>query len=640
MTSKQAIVTELGGDNILLPERIGRSLVANDQVKYYFALLQAARDNAERPAIPMLTLRAERLASKLEDAWLDDVVAGTRKERVGSYRVPHGPELLRRITAAIRTMLACLPADEQAALGARADALKFSTADHGAISQTLINAMTSADRTSGDSLHLVVMDAHKAINRLQASTAVETVSGARTHKLSREGRERVVAFMKGLNRTAPLKFDHPGLATTATEYDGSLLIQNDIGTTDAHVLVVRVQGLQTTVTYTDVHAARLRFFKNQFEAFPVTWETTEQRHSDAVSSGEYLLATGGFLASDDSALKSYLDHLGSRIVYLIDWNKMRKRLRGFVSKDQAIQLLTWAADNDFGHRALLEIGGEEVLADAIEYAAASRLRYGQRLDTLISEKRAAEFLKEALKLSSIGLRSRRSRRSIADEIKVCLRSYFERERLGIFRIAAAHAAVGYDLAAAVLEVMMPGGSADQEALQKLARVAARLESKGDILLNKAREDIKRFNRPRALLRFSEYTDDAVDELEEAANLIELMRAAGGKSEVILKARPLAECALAGAQEVVKLVECAASITRTDVRDDLDEFMSVLERLVDIEHQADDALRVFRRGLIEQFADQKHFLVAYELAKTLETATDGQAHAAQALREYIIEEVIA
>ncbi len=39
--------------------------------------------------------------------------------------------------------------------------------------------------------------------------------------------------MRGLNRTAPLAFGHPGLGTTAVRANARLIIQNDIGTTDA-----------------------------------------------------------------------------------------------------------------------------------------------------------------------------------------------------------------------------------------------------------------------------------------------------------------------------------------------------------------------------------------------------------------------
>ena len=113
MTSKQEIVAELGEADLLLPGRIARSLAANDQVKYYFALLQTARSNADHPRVPAPDLKGERLASQVRDEFLDDVVAGARKDRDGGYRIPHAPKILRRIKAGIEDMLACLPEDER-----------------------------------------------------------------------------------------------------------------------------------------------------------------------------------------------------------------------------------------------------------------------------------------------------------------------------------------------------------------------------------------------------------------------------------------------------------------------------------------------------------------------------------------------
>ena len=280
MTTKQQIVSELGGQGLLAPDHIARSLVANDQAKYYFALLQAARANADHPQVPVVNLRAERVACRLEDKWLEDVVGGTTKGRSRSYRVPHAPEILRRITAAVETMLECLPVADRAPFLARLAKLELPALEHGALASEVIDAMTSGDRKGRDSLHLIVMDAHRAINKLQAATAVETLAGARVHGLSARGRTRVEAFMSGLNRTAPLKFDHPGLETTATELEDQLLIQNDIGTTDAHVLVVRVTGLSAALTYTDIHLQRLEFFRSLFKAFDVQWEGPTERTSE------------------------------------------------------------------------------------------------------------------------------------------------------------------------------------------------------------------------------------------------------------------------------------------------------------------------------------------------------------------------
>lgn len=642
MTLKQTVVAELGDDQLLAPELIARSLVANDQVKYYLALLQTAQAAADRPNAPAPELKTERVASQLTDDWLDDVVAATRKERPGFYRVPHAPELLARIKASVETMLDCLPTAERAPFEARLAQLAFPALnDSEIIPGDLIAEIASGNRSAGDSVHLVVMDAHRAINQLQAATAVESVAGARVHHLSDKGRSRVEAFMSGLNRTAPLKFDHPGLGTTATEHDDRLLIQNDIGTTDAHVLVVRVDGLSVVVTYTDIHAPRLKFFKSLFEAFDVTWEGTEERRSDKLSSGEYLLATGSFTALHEGELCKFLAHLGSRIVFLIDWNHMRKRLRQFVSKGCAIDVLKWGADNDYGHRALIEIGGERALAEAVEYAAGQQLRYGQRLDELVSEDRAVDFLQDALRLASVGLRQRRSRRAIQDEIKSKLRRCFETERLGIFDIAAAHVTLGYDVAFLVREALERLSTTQGQGwIASAAARATHWEANADQRLNDAREDIKRFERPRSLLSFFEHSDDAIDELEEAATLIDLALLIAPSPAVVGKLKELADLPLGSAQELVKCVECAASVTRSDVRDDLDEFLGALERLVSIEHAADALLRQLRRWLIMEDIDQRQMMLVRELAQALETATDAQAHAGQSLRSYLMDEVIA
>jgi pyruvate,orthophosphate dikinase len=99
MTVKHAIVAELGEEQILAPERIARSLVANDQVKYYFALLQTARDYAEMPSVPVIDLKAECIASRfLANAQGEDVVAGR-------HRASGLDELARRAPAAHRALI-------------------------------------------------------------------------------------------------------------------------------------------------------------------------------------------------------------------------------------------------------------------------------------------------------------------------------------------------------------------------------------------------------------------------------------------------------------------------------------------------------------------------------------------------------
>ena len=106
------------------------------------------------------------------------------------------------------------------------------------LSGEAIAKITSAARGKIDSVHQLVMDLHKALNAMQAEMAEERLDGAAVYGIEDSDRPLIAAFMAGVNRTAYLKFNHPGLGTTATRSGSNLVIQNDIGTTDAHVIVI------------------------------------------------------------------------------------------------------------------------------------------------------------------------------------------------------------------------------------------------------------------------------------------------------------------------------------------------------------------------------------------------------------------
>lgn len=113
------------------------------------------------------------------------------------------------------------------------------------------------------------------INKLAGELTSEVIDGAHVWELQPQDRGRVLAFMRGLNRTAVLKFDHPGLDTAATHDGDRLLIQNDIGTNDAHVLVLQVSGHAITLTYSDLHRVRLEFFQSLLEPYGAQWSNPE-----------------------------------------------------------------------------------------------------------------------------------------------------------------------------------------------------------------------------------------------------------------------------------------------------------------------------------------------------------------------------
>ena len=295
------------GENMLQPAAcLNAALAANDRIKYAFSLLQLALTYAEHPEQPAATLKRERIACGIDDPALDTAVAGARIN--GKLcRVPGAARIISRIADDVRLMAAPVLATNPEGLAARLEGLlkALPAASDDLLEPDAISAMMRAGRDHPDSIHRIVMDLHKRLNAMQAELAGETLDGAASYNLADADRILVAAFMAGLNRTAKLKFNHPGLATTATRTGGRLVIQNDIGTTDAHVIVIHVQELAVSVTYTDVHPERLAFFKNMLKPSAVIWH----KEDTAVLAGgaPFYVATGDVDAKDADSCCAYLE---------------------------------------------------------------------------------------------------------------------------------------------------------------------------------------------------------------------------------------------------------------------------------------------------------------------------------------------
>ncbi|MGN1290662.1 MAG: hypothetical protein ACI4XG_29350, partial [Bradyrhizobium sp.] len=240
---KAQIIKELGQADILLPSLVAAGLSANDRIKVRLSALQAAAAHARQPAHPVNDLAVESLAAGIAPAAIASLIGGAHLIGESRLTAPNLAKLMKEIQDDIDTMIGSVKAGdtpEADRTNARLNALRTSGLLDAAneIELGRIARLTSVTQDGGDTLHRLVMDLHKALNRLAAACAEESLAGAKVFGLHSEDRAPVESFMKGLAATRALKFDHPGLDTMATRSDGRLLIQNDIGTTDAHVLVV------------------------------------------------------------------------------------------------------------------------------------------------------------------------------------------------------------------------------------------------------------------------------------------------------------------------------------------------------------------------------------------------------------------
>ena len=630
----------LGEARLTVPALINRGLMANDRAKYYFSLLQFAAANASRPAAERPDLARERIAAGEADAALDALVGATRPLDGGRYAIPGAPDLFARLVGALQEMLDPLAAAgdaEAAALGERLVQLCREpwTDAEGAVSAAAIARAASGARDGADSLHLLVMDLHKALNRLQAAYATESVSGARAYLLAPEDRPLVGAFMRGIQRTRALKFDHPGLDTTATRSGARLLLQNDIGTTDAHVLVVSVEGLAVSVTYTDVHLARLVFFQSLFTGWEVAWSDTLSKSDSAFEDGIYHLSVGTFQAPTREALEAYLEFLASRLVFLIDWNRARKRLRLLLGKKDAIALLRWAARQDLGHMAFLRIGGERAVFGALASLGRAPATFGARLDDILGRDTAIDFLRFVFRTASEALREGRPESLVADEIRAELLGSFLSARQAVLDLASEQAALAIEIAGAVRDGLAGTGGFEQAAAR-----ARGWERRGDELVLQARELGRRSEQAGVLSQIVAQGDDAVDALEDAAFHLPLLRAGRIAVEAMQPLSLLAEIVLHCAQESLKAVEGARDLGRGSPRADVQEFLQAIHRIVEFEQRGDEAERAVHVVLASRDTDARDLFVIAEVARGLETATDSFLHSALALRDHVLGSVMA
>jgi uncharacterized protein Yka (UPF0111/DUF47 family) len=633
---KSGVLDAIGEADLRRAADVNAALAANDRAKFLFSLLQMAVSRAAHPDQPAPDLRRERLACGIDDASLDGAVTGARAQGA-LVMIPQARGVLTRLAREVQVMVAPV---EAGGFGQRLAALlaALPAAEDDLVDPARIAAMTRAAQGGTDSLHQLVMDVHKALNQLQAALARETLDGAAAYGLAEADRPRVRAFMAGLNRTAPLKFDHPGLATTATRAGERLVIQNDIGTTDAHIIVLHVEGVAAQLTYTDVHPERLRFLQAMLAPFPVSWGPAQTRMAEGLAGGApFQLAIGRLEAADEAGLLAYLGFLGSRLVFLIDWNRARKELRGFLRAADRVAALEWAAAQEVGHRGFLELGGARLINQAIEAASAGAMHFGDRLCDVLGDAAAGAFVRFVLRAAGEGLRARQSQGLIRDRVRAELRTHFSNEGRRLLGVASEHAGLLFEIAGLVRDGIAAAASGEG-GLDRRARRARRFEHDADQAVAEVREAVRRRPDHEVLLKLVEAADDAADQLEEAAFLLELLAASGAAGQPLERLGALADLLVEGAQEWIKVLGHAEMLGEADrgaAHADADDFLVAVDRVLALEHAADDAERALRYEAVQHAQDFRQLHLYAEVGRALEEGADALKRAALMTRDIVL-----
>jgi uncharacterized protein Yka (UPF0111/DUF47 family) len=633
MTEKKSILKELGEEELLLPELVNAALAANERIKYYFTLLQTAQSRALHPDREIPSLKKERETAVVENALLDSVVQGAEDLGSGTYRIPYAEEILSAIKACMQEMSRPILAREEAHdYNKRLTELLEGWPDGGeeSLSEQFLQRITSGDRKRGDSLHLLVMDMHKTLNSMQGELSQENIDGAMTYLLEEGDRVLVRAFMAGVNRTAPLKFDHPGLGTTATRMGTRLVIQNDIGLTDAHVLVVNIEGTTVSIVHTDIHLVRLNFFQSLFDTWDVKWEDAlSKRVGDQFEKEVYHLSTGRYTARDFPDLEAFLTHLGSRIVFLIDWNRARKRLRNFLPNKDCIAVLKWAADNEVGHIAFLNLGGERIIYDALEMSVPC----GEPLHQIMGREKCTEYFQWVFRKAATGLLTGSSRSLIQDEIRAELLGHLRSAYEDLMEMCEEHASLIIEAATAM------GDSLSQHDRDFAARSAQKVrvwEGRADELVMKVRTLSRKTEDASFFSELINASDGALDHLEEASFFATLIPPDARSKEVHADLGTMAGIVQRCSQEFLKALISAREVHKGYNREEIADFLRASDSVMGLEKECDESLRKTVQSIFRESADDKGFLVYFELARSIMASTGSLMKAACIMHDKIFE----
>jgi uncharacterized protein Yka (UPF0111/DUF47 family) len=356
--------------------------------------------------------------------------------------------------------------------------------------------------------------------------------------------------------------------------------------------------------------------------------------------GEYATLLGRRQCERANQVEEVLAMIGARLVFLIDWNRARKRLSRFVKKTDAVAALRWAADRGYGHRAFLEAGGERLIYSAFERVSLSQLRTGARLDDVLGRERAVAFLQAVLRITSEAWQHHASLRLVRDEVQAELLEHLQDSQQGVLGLASDHAGVILALALAVRDaITVLNDAAGSEQLRRAAERAKRWETKADDMVNRARAAQHRTPDTDLVGRLLPLADDVADGLEEAMFLLGLLashRPGRGASEALAK---LAGIAVDAVKEYVKCLEIARDVRRNGTREDVQEFLVAVDRVITLEHESDEAERVATAAALTEVDNFQALHLSSEIAHAVEASVDVIGRCALMVKDAVMLEMV-
>ena len=399
------IIKEIGEYNLLLPQLIQKGLAAGDKSRYYLNLLISAIEHADNSEIRKDSLAELRVGVGIRDEQYDTVIYESSVSPEGIYYIPKIDEIKKGLSRAINSMIS--PFRQETAYSnpeifSRAESLLSAFCmDDNPLTRDDPRINLLIEGYADDNFLNLIRATEDLLIPLREAMTPEDVYGSTTYLVEPEDIYLIRSFMIGLNRTESLRFEHPGLGTTAIRAGASLLILNEIGMTDYNFLILTITGVTISIQYFDPHISRISFFKNLMHPYPVFWREILSRNIRGNDQSRLLhTVSGEFSARSQEELLMCLSHISSHIVFLIEWNRARKALKPFLSGNDVLKVLQKAVKRNVGHRAFLIAGGERLINEVLDSYPQISMRYGDTLSDVLGPADAVEFCISVLEISN------------------------------------------------------------------------------------------------------------------------------------------------------------------------------------------------------------------------------------------------
>ena len=292
----------------------------------------------------------------------------------------------------------------------------------------------------------------------------------------------------------------------------------------------------------------------------------------------------------------------------------------------------WAAETEIGHRGFLELGGARLVNQAIEATAGSSMHFGDRLCDVLGDTETLAFLRFVFQTATEGLLTGASQTLIHDRVRVTLATHFSNEQRQLLHLAADHASLVFELA----NLARDGVQSGADGAGKRAKRARGFEHDADQLVIETREAVRRRPEFGVFLALLEAADDAADELEDAAFLLNLDALQGKPLEDL---QTLGDLLAEASQEWIKALGHASQIGRSAGRAETEDFLNAIDRVSALEHQADDAERALAASAVAHAKDFRQLHLFTAIGGKFEAAADALKHVSLMLRDHVLEDVI-